>query len=116
MNGYLLVLLASLLTCGGQLCQKQAALCWQCRQTPVHHRRATLGWLAVAVLLLAMAMAVWLNVLQRLPLSLAYPMLSLNFVLVTLCAHWFFHERITLRHWCGVISIILGIALMGLNI
>ncbi|SUI92664.1 Uncharacterised protein [Serratia quinivorans] len=27
--GYLLVVVVSLLTCGGQLCQKQAALSWQ---------------------------------------------------------------------------------------
>ncbi|WP_413742346.1 4-amino-4-deoxy-L-arabinose-phosphoundecaprenol flippase subunit ArnE [Sodalis sp. RH15] len=114
MNGYLLVLLASLLACGGQLCQKQAALCWRRRRTPQHRRRATLGWLAAAAVLLIIAMAVWLSVLQRLPLSQAYPMLSLNFVLVALCAHWLFHERITLRQWCGVASIILGIALMGL--
>ncbi len=116
MTAYVLLLLASLLTCGGQLCQKQATLCWRRRRPPAHRRRATLGWLAAAALLLIVAMGVWLNVLQRLPLSQAYPMLSLNFVLVTLCAHWFFHERITLRHWCGVASIILGIVLMGLNI
>ncbi|WP_213990725.1 4-amino-4-deoxy-L-arabinose-phosphoundecaprenol flippase subunit ArnE [Sodalis sp. dw_96] len=116
MTGYLMVLLASLLTCGGQLCQKQAALRWQRRRLPEHRRRTALVWLGAALLLLIIAMAVWLNVLQRLPLSQAYPMLSLNFVLVTLCAHWFFHERITLRHWYGVASIILGIALMSLNI
>jgi undecaprenyl phosphate-alpha-L-ara4N flippase subunit ArnE len=115
MTGYVLVILASLLTCGGQLCQKQAALRWQCMPRLDNRRFATLVWLAAAVLLLAIAMVVWLNVLQRLPLSLAYPMLSLNFVLITLCAHWFFHERITFRHWGGVAFIIAGIVLMSLH-
>jgi len=39
----------------------------------------------------------------------------LNFVLITLCAHWFFHERITFRHWGGVAFIIAGIVLMSLH-
>jgi undecaprenyl phosphate-alpha-L-ara4N flippase subunit ArnE len=54
-------------------------------------------------------------VLQRLPLSLAYPMLSLNFVMVTLAARWLFHEPTSARHWCGVASIMLGILLMSVH-
>ncbi|CAI0700533.1 MULTISPECIES: 4-amino-4-deoxy-L-arabinose-phosphoundecaprenol flippase subunit ArnE [Serratia] len=111
--GYLLVIVVSLLTCGGQLCQKQAAQCWQL--APAVRRGPTLRWLALAVLLLGLGMAVWLNVLQRLPLSLAYPTLSLNFVLVTLAARWLFKEPTTVRHWCGVGSIMLGILLMSIN-
>ncbi|MBS0975576.1 EamA family transporter, partial [Serratia rubidaea] len=57
---------------------------------------------------------VWLAVLQRLPLSQAYPMLSLNFVLVTLASHRVFKESITPRHWCGVVTIVAGIVLMSL--
>ncbi|HHB1425504.1 TPA: 4-amino-4-deoxy-L-arabinose-phosphoundecaprenol flippase subunit ArnE [Serratia odorifera] len=112
MTGYLLVLAACLLTCAGQLCQKQAARCWL---LPVElRRRHALRWLALALLLLALGMLVWLGVLQRLPLSVAYPMLSLNVVAVTLAARWLFHEPTTLRHWCGVASIVLGILLMSL--
>ncbi|MFT2797122.1 4-amino-4-deoxy-L-arabinose-phosphoundecaprenol flippase subunit ArnE [Serratia sp. N21D137] len=113
MIGYLLVILVSLFTCAGQLCQKQAALTWQ--QAGDRRRALTLRWLALAVLLLGLGMLVWLNVLQRLPLSLAYPMLSLNFVLVTLAARWLFNEPTTVRHWCGVASIMLGILLMSLQ-
>ncbi len=88
MMGFLLVIVVSLLTCGGQLCQKQAAYCWE--RADEARLKQTLRWLALAVLLLGLGMAVWLNVLQRLPLSLAYPMLSLNFVMVTLAARWLF--------------------------
>lgn len=113
MMAYLLVILVSLLTCAGQLCQKQAALRWQ--QATARRWVITLRWLALAVLLLGLGMLVWLTVLQRLPLSVAYPMLSLNFVLVTLAARWLFNEPTTLRHWCGVASIMLGILLMSLQ-
>ncbi|KEY58447.1 4-amino-4-deoxy-L-arabinose-phosphoundecaprenol flippase subunit ArnE [Serratia sp. DD3] len=111
---YFLVILVCLLTCAGQLCQKQAAQSWQL----VSERRlaVTLRWLAAAIVFLGLGMLFWLNVLQRLPLSLAYPMISFNFVLVTLAARWLFNEPTTPRHWCGVASIMLGILLMSLDL
>lgn len=110
---YLLVIVVSLFTCVGQLCQKQAAQVWQ--QADERRLTITLRWLVLAVVSLGLGMAVWLMVLQRLPLSLAYPMLSLNFVLVTLAAGWLFNEPTTRRHWYGVGAIVLGILLMSLN-
>ncbi|MCX2958612.1 MAG: 4-amino-4-deoxy-L-arabinose-phospho-UDP flippase, partial [Serratia symbiotica] len=54
-------------------------------------------------------------VLQHLPISLAYPLLSLNLVLVTHAASWLFDEATTVLHWCGVVSIMLGILLMSVH-
>jgi len=115
MIGYLMIVLVSMLTCAGQLCQKQAATRWGAAQPTAVRRIGALRWLLAAVVMMGLGLVLWLNVLQTLPLSLAYPMLSLNFVLVTLASHWFFGERITLRHWCGVLSIMLGILLMGIR-
>ena len=80
-----LLLLASLLSSAGQLCQKQAA-----------HRagkKELVLWLALAVGMLGAGMLLWLVVLQRVPVSLAYPM----------------------RHWIGIALIIVGILLLGGN-
>ncbi|MBU9829632.1 4-amino-4-deoxy-L-arabinose-phosphoundecaprenol flippase subunit ArnE [Rahnella sp. FC061912-K] len=110
MTGFLLVLAVSVITCAGQLCQKQAA------QVSGKGVSFVLRWLALAVVLLGIGMLLWLRVLQLLPLSLAYPMLSLNFVLITLCARWFFHEYVDTRHWCGVVLIMSGIALMSVSL
>ncbi|MGL4270779.1 MAG: EamA family transporter, partial [Pseudomonas paracarnis] len=41
------------------------------------------------------------------------PMLSLNFVLVTLMARFVFHEPIDARHWLGVGLVIAGVVLLG---
>ncbi|TPG62652.1 4-amino-4-deoxy-L-arabinose-phosphoundecaprenol flippase subunit ArnE [Ewingella americana] len=109
MTGYLLVLVVSMLTCAGQLCQKQAS------QVEKGNVTRVLRWLAVAICLLGFAMLLWLHVLQQLPLSIAYPMLSLNFVLITLSARWIFKEQVDRRHWIGVGFIMLGIALMSIN-
>lgn len=103
-----LILTASLLSCAGQLCQKQAAL---------HGLRkgkmALLTWLALSVGLLGCAMLVWLVVLQRVPVGVAYPMLSLNFIFVVLAARWLWREPVSLRHWLGIALIMAGVAMMG---
>ncbi|MFT8090614.1 EamA family transporter, partial [Salmonella enterica subsp. enterica serovar Enteritidis] len=51
--------------------------------------------------------------LQHMPLSVAYPMLSFNFVLVTLASRFFFGETVGARHWLGIAAIMLGILLMS---
>lgn len=107
MSAYGLALLVCLLTCLGQLCQKQAA----------HHHTQTLQfrmlWLLGGFTLLGVALLLWLRVLQLLPVSSAYPMLSLSFVGVTLAAHLLFGEPLSLRHWGGITLIVLGIILMS---
>lgn len=102
---YLLIVLASLLSCGGQLCQKQAT--WR------PGRGHLFFWLAFSVLLLGCAMLLWLLVLQRIPVSVAYPMLSLNFIFITLAARFIWREPVSLRHWLGVVLIIAGISILG---
>nr|WP_257469483.1 4-amino-4-deoxy-L-arabinose-phosphoundecaprenol flippase subunit ArnE [Pantoea allii] len=101
----LLVLLTSLLTCAGQLCQKQAA-----RQT---NRAKLTGWLIASLAMLGLGMIVWLLVLQRLPVSLAYPMLSINFILVALAARFIWHEKMTCWQWAGTVLIVAGVAIIG---
>ena len=63
MTTWLWLILASLLTCAGQLCQKQAT-----RPAKAGRRGAHIMlWLGLALLALGSGMLVWLVVLQRLP-------------------------------------------------
>lgn len=57
--------------------------------------------------------AVVAAVIAATPAERAYPMLSFNFVLVTLAAQLFYGEKATLRHWLGVAAIMFGILLMS---
>lgn len=103
------LLLASLLSCAGQLCQKQAT-----RPAVAGQRGRHISvWLGLALFCLGSGMALWLVVLQRLPVGTAYPMLSLNFVWVTLAAKFIWKEPVTRRHWLGVALIIIGILVLG---
>ncbi|MFS2223569.1 4-amino-4-deoxy-L-arabinose-phosphoundecaprenol flippase subunit ArnE [Pantoea sp. B65] len=103
----LLILVASLLSCGGQLCQKQA--------TRRYDKRHLVIWLGLSLLLLGCAMLVWLWVLQQVPVGVAYPMLSINFIIVTLAARWLWQERITLRHSLGIVLIVAGVIVLGVH-
>ncbi|SEI19730.1 4-amino-4-deoxy-L-arabinose-phosphoundecaprenol flippase subunit ArnE [Pseudomonas fuscovaginae UPB0736] len=110
-----LLLGACLLTCLGQVAQKFAVEGW---------REPSLGmldklrspWLWLALASLGLGLLVWLLVLQRLEVGVAYPMLSLNFVLITLVAHYLFKESIDSRHWFGVALIMAGVVLLGLQL
>jgi len=101
----LLIILVSLLSCSAQLCQKQA--------THVAARRVRLIWIGGSVLLLAVAMLLWLRVLQNVPVSQAYPMLSLNFIFVALAGRLLWRERLTLRQIAGTLLVVAGVALMA---
>ena len=78
-----LLLVACLLTCAGQIAQKFAVESWRGITSGVAHKLRS-PWLWLALLCLGLGLLVWLLVLQRLEVGIAYPMLSLNFVLITL--------------------------------
>ena len=112
MSVWICLVCASLLSCAGQLCQKQAT-----RPSRRGRRsRHILFWLGMALLCLGCGMLLWLSVLQSIPVSSAYPMLSLNFVWVTLAGWGIWHEPVARRHWLGVGLIVVGIVILGTSV
>lgn len=109
----LLLLLVSVLTCLGQIAQKQAVVCWQ--GDKYNKTASAIRWLVLALLMLGLGMLFWLKLLESMPLSIAYPMLSINFVLVTLIGQFVYHEQTGLNHWLGVAAIMFGIFLMSIS-
>ncbi len=55
----------------------------------------------------------WIAALSRLDLSYAYPFLALNFVLVTLVAHFGLGEAVPSLRWAGVGVICVGVLLIA---
>lgn len=101
------LLLVVALMAAGQLLFKATALAWRHQgtlwATPVLTR------LGVALAIYGVATLAWIWLLQRLPLSLAYPFVALSFVLVPLGAWWWFAEKPGLWQLAGAALIVAGI-------
>ncbi len=61
------------------------------------------------LVLFAVSVAIWLAVLASVPLSIAYPFVSLGICLTTLAGTLLFHEAFTLYKAFGVALIVCGI-------
>ncbi|MFP1527264.1 4-amino-4-deoxy-L-arabinose-phosphoundecaprenol flippase subunit ArnE [Escherichia coli] len=105
---WLTLVFASLLSVAGQLCQKQAT----CFVAINKRRKHIVLWPGLALACLGLAMVLWLLVLQNVPVGIAYPMLSLNFVWVTLAAENCGTNRIA-ASLVWVAFIIGGIVILG---
>ena len=70
------------------------------------HIVAGLGCYVVSV-------AVWIVGLSRVPVSVAYPMLSLGYVVNAVAAHYLLGESVTLSRWLGIGFIIVGVWLVA---
>jgi multidrug transporter EmrE-like cation transporter len=61
----------------------------------------------------ALSAALWLVVLTRVELSLAYPMLSLGYVLVVVLSRVFFQEHVTWIRFLGTLVVCFGVFLIS---
>ena len=55
------------------------------------------------------AMLVWMYVLKHYEFSVAYPMLSISYIIGLLAAQFIFHETVPLMRWIGVVIVIVGV-------
>jgi undecaprenyl phosphate-alpha-L-ara4N flippase subunit ArnE len=55
------------------------------------------------------AMLTWMYVLKHYAFGLAYPLLSVSYIIGLLSAYFFFNETVPLTRWIGVIIIMIGV-------
>ena len=55
------------------------------------------------------AILVWMYVLKHYEFSVAYPLLSVSYVIGLLAAQFIFHEVVPLTRWIGVVIVIIGV-------
>ena len=72
----------------------------------------TVPWLWVALTCYGLSVIVWLVGLSRAPVSQAYPMLSLNYVLMVGLAWWLFNEVPNVERVVGILVIVVGVVLV----
>jgi drug/metabolite transporter (DMT)-like permease len=68
-----------------------------------------LGGLACYVI----SVVVWIVALSRVDVSIAYPMLSIGYVVNALLAMWLFGETVSVQRWIGIGVILIGVTLVA---
>jgi multidrug transporter EmrE-like cation transporter len=76
-------------------------------------RMATTGPFIAGVALYGVSLLVWIMGLSRVPVSMAYPLLSLGYVINAVAAHYVFGEAVSATRWVGIAIIILGVWLVA---
>lgn len=93
---------------------------WKIAVNPIHQWNvSTFVSLALSpyflggAVLYVIATGLWLIILSKLPLSIAYPSQSISYVFGTILAYFFFHESVQPTQWVGIIVIIFGVYLIA---
>ncbi len=76
-------------------------------------RMGTQGHFVIGVAVYMVSLVVWIIGLSRVPVSVAYPMLSLGYVLNAIAAYYLFGEVVSTAKWLGIGCIIVGVWLVA---
>jgi drug/metabolite transporter (DMT)-like permease len=69
--------------------------------------------LLAGVALYGASLLIWIVALSRVEVSIAYPMVSLGYVITVLAAWWWLGEAVTPLRFAGVALIVLGVVLVA---
>lgn len=107
----LYVLVTILLTSASQLLQKQAAI----ELSRAHDSQPLLSNISFVLsgMFLGASLITWLLVLKHFDVSIAYPLLSLNYIVVLVFSRICFGEQIPIRRWLGIACIMIGVAILS---
>jgi undecaprenyl phosphate-alpha-L-ara4N flippase subunit ArnE len=109
----LLFLISIIASSTSQYWQKRAALYLKSHTDKPLVKKLLAYPLLLSILFLLLATGAWLGVLRSWSVSVAYPMLSLNFIVMLFISHYCFKEPIAWRQWLGSLFILSGVALLG---
>ncbi|PST18103.1 permease [Rhizobium sp. JAB6] len=70
-------------------------------------------WLGI--LFWAVELFTWTAVLEHVPLTIAFPLMALSYVVIVLAGAVIFKENINLRHATGVFLVTAGVACVGVT-
>jgi multidrug transporter EmrE-like cation transporter len=76
-------------------------------------RMAHTGPFIAGVACYVVSLLVWIMGLSRVPVSIAYPLLSLAYIINAIAAYFLFGEAMTAMRWLGLGLIIVGVFLIA---
>lgn len=69
----------------------------------------------IGLLFFGVSAVFWLVVLSHVPLSVAYPVVGLSYILIVGFSRFALHESVPLLRWVGVLIVAAGIGVIGLS-
>lgn len=80
---------------------------------PIGWQVITSPWIITGILIYVMSLVIWLMILSRIEVSIAYPMTSLGYALTVIVSYFLLGENINALKILGVIVIMLGVFLVA---
>jgi len=110
-GSFILLAVAIALNAAGQLMLKRATLV---REAGALAREVFLsGWFLGGGVALGASMLLWVQVLRRVPLTIAHPLTGAAFIVVPIASHFLWREPLTTTRIVGIAVIVVGIALVA---
>ena len=76
-------------------------------------KMATQGYFILGAACYVISIFVWIIGLSRVPVSVAYPLLSVGYIVNAIAAHYLFGESVTMSRWAGIGFIVIGVWLVA---
>jgi multidrug transporter EmrE-like cation transporter len=76
-------------------------------------KMATQGYFMLGAACYVLSLFVWILGLSRVPVSIAYPLLSIGYIVNAVAAHFLFGEAVTATRWLGIGFIVIGVWLVA---
>lgn len=114
-----LILIGVFLNAGAQLLLKKGMCSFSSLCIPLDKmytyawKIITNGYIISGLACYVFSVVVWLMVLSRVAVSVAYPMLSIGYIVTAIAGHYLFAENLTWLRIVGIIVIILGVYLVS---
>ena len=72
-----------------------------------------LVYIGVGIIAYLLMLLAWFWLLTLLPLGIASPIMGASYITVPIAGKIFFGEKIDIKHWCGILTIIIGLVLIS---
>jgi drug/metabolite transporter (DMT)-like permease len=119
LTAFSLLLTGVLLNAAAQLCLKAGTLrigefAFSVENiVPIGWKLATQPFIVAGVGCYVISLVVWILGLSRVPVSIAYPMLSIGYIVSAIAAWYLFGESLTAQKMVGIGFIVIGVYLVA---
>ncbi len=80
---------------------------------PMGIQLATNPFILIGIIFYVVSMLIWIGVLSRVDVSVAYPMISLGYIVNAIAAYYLFGEALSLSRVTGLFIILVGVYLVA---